>query len=229
MNNKSLIKVALVDDNRQMLMSLQELLKYSGQIEVVIMARSVLRYLDELDKINKESFPDVTLMDIEMDEIDGIQAVKMTKLKYPSHPILMLTMFDDDDLIFEAIKSGACGYLLKDEKINIIIDHVKTLLRDGGAPMSPTIARKTFDMLMRYQDLNSNDKSIKIKTYFSLSEREVEVLKLMVDGLDYKDISSNLSISPNTVRKHITNIYSKLHVSSKAQAINLVYKSNLLN
>ena len=160
-------------------------------------------------------------MDIEMPEMKGTEAVKFASSIYPDLKFLMLTVFDDDDKIFDAIKNGASGYLLKDEKTSTIIDHIQQLLDIGGAPMSPSIARKALSLLSR-SNINENplgDAADQVTS--KLSERECDVLRLVVEGKDYRAIAEKLFLSSHTIRKHIANIYGKLHVSSKAQVINL--------
>jgi DNA-binding NarL/FixJ family response regulator len=139
---------------------------------------------------------------------------------YPGTRFLMLTVFDDDDKIFDAIRAGAVGYFLKDEKIENIIQGIKDVLDSGGSPMSPRIARKALNLLMNA----TVDTSKKEEDDSNLSDREKEILKLMVEGHDYKVVAEKLFISPHTVRKHIANIYEKLHVTSKVQAVRLAMK-----
>jgi DNA-binding NarL/FixJ family response regulator len=160
------------------------------------------------------------LMDIEMPEMNGIKTVEVAAQHYPNTKFIMLTVFDDEDKIFEAIKAGASGYLLKDDTTNKIYESIIEVVDLGGAPMSPGIARKALALLSKVQvpqpELNSIPEEI--------SQRELEILKWLVNGLDYKAIAEKLFISPHTVRKHIGNIYQKLHVNSKAQAIRLALK-----
>jgi DNA-binding NarL/FixJ family response regulator len=134
----------------------------------------------------------------------------------------MLTVFDDEEKIFNAIRAGASGYLLKDENIDGIIDYIKLVHQDKGAVMSPAIARKALDMLVNKKAFAETAGDIGKET--SLSERETEVLKGLVDGMDHKSIASKLNLSPATVRTHIINIYRKLHVSSKTQAVGLALR-----
>ncbi|MGB4929476.1 MAG: response regulator transcription factor, partial [Chitinophagales bacterium] len=140
---------------------------------------------------------------------------------YPEVKFIMLTVFDDDDKLFEAIKAGASGYFLKDEKITTILEGLKQAIYEEGAPMSPRIARKTLNLMVNPL---VNEKSVTEPS--DLSNREMEILKLLVQGSDYKAIAEKLFISPNTVRKHIANIYTKLQVSSKIQLVNLAAKNN---
>ena len=133
----------------------------------------------------------------------------------------MLSIFDEDDKIFEAIKAGANGYLLKDEPLEKIKEAIRNLLDDAGAPMSPSIARKALELLMNAK-VNIDTTKTNNENEYNLTEREKEILKHLVDGLEYKEIADLTTTSPNTVRNHITNIYKKLHVTSKAQAIRMV-------
>jgi DNA-binding NarL/FixJ family response regulator len=222
------IPLAIVDDKSQNRISLCEQIKYFDEMEVVLTAQNGRDFLDQMKMLQRNHLPAVVLMDIEMPVMDGIRAVQHAHALYPEVKFLMLTVFDDDDKIFEAIKAGASGYLLKDEKISVIIDFIRQLVEIGGAPMSPHIARKAMDLLMkaslpgRTADIEANSSS------YELSERELEVLKLLVEGCDYRSTAEKLFLSTHTVRKHIANIYSKLHVSSKAQAIRIASTTGLI-
>lgn len=152
--------------------------------------------------------------------INGIEAVKKGKERYPNSKYLMLTIFDEDEKIFNAIKAGANGYLLKDEPIEKIKEAIVNLLNDEGAPMSPGIARKALNLLMTSKMEFSDEKQV-TSTKYNLTEREKEVLVFLTHGLEYKEIASNMNVSPNTVRNHISSIYRKLHVTSKTQAIRI--------
>ena len=136
----------------------------------------------------------------------------------------MVTIFDDDEKIFEAIKAGASGYLLKDESGQVISDAIKELIEFGGAPMSPRIARKALNLLM-----NASITTDKKEEQSELSTREMDILKLMVEGCDYKQVADKLNISPHTVRKHIANIYDKLHVCSKVEAVKIAIRKGWFN
>jgi len=217
------IPIAIVDDNTQNRNFLVEQIKYSNEVHVIFTAKNGDDFLRQMKMLPKNLHPSVVLMDIEMPEMNGMDAVKYGKQIYPDLKFLMLTVFDDDDKIFEAIKNGASGYLLKDEKTITIIDYIQQLLEIGGAPMSPSIARKALSLLSRSR-LNE-DNSIKQNINERLSERECDVLKLVVEGKDYKAIAEKLFLSTHTIRKHIANIYEKLHVNSKAQIINMALQS----
>ena len=221
MKREAPVRVAIADDNRTMLTSLSEFLNYSPHTDVVLTASNGSEMLECLKSLPDVRFPEVVLTDVNMPEMDGIELVRRGKALYPSLKFLMLTVHDDEDTLFEAIKAGANGYLMKDEMISVIVKHVQHLANNGSVPMSVRIARKTLELLSRIDRSGSSDAGSNLDR-FDLSDREKEVLQLLVNGLDYRSIARELSISPHTVRKHTSNIYDKLHVSSKTQAINLV-------
>jgi DNA-binding NarL/FixJ family response regulator len=222
------IPVAIVDDNTQNRRSLAEQLSYSDEVTVRFTSKNGIDFLEQMKTTPADMHPTVVLMDIEMPEMKGTEVVRYAHQIYPDLKFLMLTVFDDDDKIFEAIKNGANGYLLKDEKTSTIIEHIQQLIEIGGAPMSPSIARKALSLLSRSR-LNETDTDSRDNVAERLSERECDVLKLVVEGKDYKAIAEKLFLSTHTIRKHIANIYEKLHVSSKAQVINLALQSKWFN
>ena len=217
-------KIAIVDDKQPNRVSLNERISASHAYEVVFMAVNGEDFLERMKACSAEQMPQLILMDIDMPIMDGIEAIRKSKSKYPDLKYLMVTVFDDDDKIFEAIKVGASGYLLKDEPASVISNAIKEVLEFGGAPMSPRIARKAMNMLM-----NASIEKPKDQEANSLSNREMDILKLMVDGYDYKVVADKLFISPHTVRKHIANIYDKLHVCSKVDAVKIALKKGWFN
>ena len=219
--------IAIVDDNTQNRLSLADQMSYSDEVLVRFTAKNGVDFLEQMKALPVNLHPAIVLMDIEMPEMKGTEAVKYAHQIYPDLKFLMLTVFDDDDKIFDAIKNGASGYLLKDEKTSTIIDYIQQLLEIGGAPMSPVIARKALSLLSRSHITGTDNIKDDIST--KLSERECDVLKLVVEGKDYKAIAEKLFLSTHTIRKHIANIYEKLHVSSKAQVINMALQSKWFN
>lgn len=213
-----MITIAIVDDKQPNRVSLNEKITYDTDITVAFMAANGEDFLEQMKTSNPK--PDVVLMDIDMPIMNGIEAVNIATELYPSTQFIMLTVFDDDEKIFDAIKAGAIGYLLKDETVDRIITSVKEIVEFGGSPMSPRIARKALQLLTQ-----ANIDVKKEAEESVLSEREMDILKGLVQGLDYKSVAEKLFISPHTVRTHITNIYKKLHVSSKSQAIMLAVKN----
>ena len=221
------IQIAIVDDKRLLRASLAEQISYYEEVKVVLQSSDGEDFLTSMNALNASQRPQVVLMDIEMPIMDGIEAVSIGKEVYPDTHFLMLTVFDEDDKLFEAIKAGASGYLLKDEKVTNIVKAITEIVYDGGVPMSPRIARKALGLLR-----NSPSESEEVKSTnndYSLSAREMEILNRIVDGLNYQEIGERLYISPHTVRKHIANIYEKLHVSNKASAIKIAMKKKWFN
>ncbi|MBC7383360.1 MAG: response regulator transcription factor [Bacteroidia bacterium] len=217
-----MIRIAIVDDKEQNRVSLAEKLTFKKEFEIVFLAANGQDFLDKMNHAKKVNQPQVVLMDIDMPVMNGIEAVNHGSRVYMNTKFLMLTVFDDDDKIFDAIKAGAIGYLLKDEKVERISDAIKETIDSGGAPMSPRIARKALKLLMQ-SNVEFKKEDVEVTT--RLTDREREILKYIVDGHDYRAIGEKLFISPNTVRTHITNIYEKLHVCNKAQAINVAIKN----
>jgi DNA-binding NarL/FixJ family response regulator len=210
------IKLAIAEDNKIIARSLLEKLSvFSEEIEIKFVAKNGKELLD---KLKSEKNIDVILMDIEMPEMDGIQATFEVKNLYPQIKILILTVFDDDDKIFNAIQNGASGYLLKEESPEAIFNAIKIIVEDG-ATMSPSIASKILN-LMRKLELKPDSKTAdqNLET-FDLSQREIEVLEKVKMGKDHKKIADELFISPSTVRKHLENIYVKLQVHNKMEAV----------
>ncbi len=212
--------IAIVDDKKVIRRVVEERFALEANYKVLFTAENGQDFLEQMMVARKSISPDVILMDIDMPIMTGIEAVSKAKAIYPETKFLMLTIFDEDDKIFEAIQSGANGYLLKDEPLENIKSAIRNLLDEGGAPMSPSIARKALNLLM-HAKLNPNNAKELNHDNYKLSDREKEVLKYLVDGLEYKEIAERLSTSPNTIRNQITNIYKKLHVTSKAQAIRM--------
>lgn len=221
MQKKKMTYIAIVDDKKQIRNALQERLAETENLKVVFMAENGNDFLEKMRESHKIRTPDLVLMDIDMPLMTGIEAVSIAKDIYPNSKFIMLTIFDEDEKIFEAIKAGADGYLLKDEPVEKIKEAIRVLLDEGGAPMSPAIARKALQLLMQAK---SPIVDKKIEEPSALTSREQEILKHLVDGLEYKEIAQMSATSPNTIRNQVSNIYKKLHVSSKAQAINLALK-----
>lgn len=203
--------MALAEDNDFLAHSIQEKLElFEEDIEFKY---RVSNSLELLGMLKKDHCVDVILMDIEMPEMDGITGTDIISRKYPQIKIIILTVFDDEDKIFSAIKAGARGYLLKDEPPEKIHEGIRMVM-EGGAPMSSTIAAKTL-ALLRNPDLSKLPGTEDIR----LTPRQIEVLEQLSKGLNHQEIAENLFISPATVRKHIEHIYEKLHVHNKLEAV----------
>ena len=204
MENK--IKVCIFDDNHKLRDAVALLLSFSDNINL---CGSFADAKNLKEKLSCE--PDVILMDIDMPQLNGIEAVKQLKKLKPDVQVLMFTVFEDDEKIFQSICNGASGYLLKNTEPQKIIDSIVEVV-GGGAPMSPSIARKVLSSFK----LSANENK---KNDYHLSTREIEVLSHLVNGLSYKMIADKCSISYETVRSHIKNIYEKLHVVSMTSAV----------
>ncbi len=216
-----MIRIAIAEDNDSLARAIHEKLElFEEEIEVAFRACDG-RELQEM--LAGDHTPNVILMDIEMPVMDGITATEIIREKYPQIKIIMLTVFDDEERIFNSIQAGANGYLLKEEPPDKIYEGIKMIL-EGGAPMSPVIAAKSLQLLRDPSRIEKREEDPEIK----LSKRETEVLAQLSSGLNYKEIAENLFISPFTVRKHIENIYKILHVNSKMQAVNKAQKYKLI-
>jgi DNA-binding NarL/FixJ family response regulator len=219
MTQEPTIHIALVDDNPMNRQSLAKMLTQTGEINILFTANDGQDFLNKMKSNEYALKTQLVLMDIDMPMLDGIETVRAASELYPSVAYIMLTVFDDDDKIFEAIKAGAVGYLLKDESVEAIISGIIETVRLGGSPMSPRIARRALQLL-------ANPPKEAKKEATELSAREMQILELMVEGLDYKETAAKLYLSTYTVRAHIYNIYKKLHVCSKAEAVRLAMKKN---
>ncbi|MFY0608180.1 MAG: response regulator transcription factor [Cyclobacteriaceae bacterium] len=212
-----IIKIGIVDDNVHLANQMVNNFSLFSHIRICLIASNGLDLLNQL----KLSQPDVILMDVQMPEMDGIAATKEVKTLYPKIKILMLSVFDQDDKVFHSILAGASGYLLKEESPVRILEAVENVL-NGGASMSALIAAKALN-LIRFQ--NNQSLPEKPPSDFGLSNREMEILEHLADGKDYLKIAEALFISPNTVKKHISNLYEKLHVHSKAEAVRIAVEN----
>ena len=218
------IRIGIVDDKQINRITVKEkLLKYP-EVELVLEAKNGEDFLEQLKEMTDDEKPQLVLMDLEMPVLDGIQTIALVSPVYPDIKFIVLTVFEDNEKIFEAIKAGAHGYLLKDEQAINIIEAINQVVDYDGMPMSPVIARKAMAMLKQTGSVpvaereGSSPESL-------LSEREVDILKELATGKSYKAIGEKLFISKFTVRKHVSNIYNKLHVDSRTQVINVAQKN----
>lgn len=214
------IKTVIVDDNTFLIKAIQEKLSFFEDIQIKFTA---LDGTDLITKISSNHNIDVILMDIDMPVLNGIEATEIIKNKYPHIKVIMLTVFDNDENIFNAIKAGADGYLLKEVDPKTLYEGIVDTL-NGGAAMNPSIALKTLKLLRNPIDLDNKKEEEIIK----LSAREIDVLEQLSKGLNYINIAENLFLSPSTVRKHIENIYTKLQVHNKLEAVQKAKKNNLI-
>ena len=220
-----MIRVAIADDKLNNRNILADKLQRNNFFEITFQAADGEEFLDKMRNLPEDEYPHIVLMDLEMPVIDGVAAIASGSSLYPKVKFVVLTIFDDDDRIFKAIKAGACGYLLKEESGAVIIEMLMNLWESGAGPISPSIAYKILQIVQQPAS------SLQVKTsenLFQLSEREKEILQLLSQGLEYKEIASKINISPNTVKKHSINVYHKLHVNSKAQALRIAYTKGLI-
>ncbi len=200
------INIAVIEDENAIRSSLKSYLKKQPEYEVGIVADSVESFMEQL---KTESTPDIVIVDIRLPGLSGISGISYIKEKFPTMEFIVFTSYDDWELVFDSLRAGASGYLLKNSNLSAIRDAV-TLLRSGGAPMSPEIAKKVIKYF-------SSEKTPKIGETLTIKERQV--VDGLVEGLSYKMIAGKLGISIDTVRFHIKHVYRKLHVNSKAEVI----------
>ena len=215
-----MIRIVIVDDNTFLIKAIQEKLSFFDDLEVKFTAS---HGIDVLEKLDANHNIDLILMDIEMPKMDGIEATYQVKQRYPQIKIIMLTVFDNDENIFRSIKAGADGYLLKEVNPNDLHQGVIDTL-NGGATMTPSIALKTLKLFRNPIEFDTNTNQEEI----NLTTREIEVLEQLSKGLKYNLIADNLFLSVGTVRKHIENIYTKLQVHNKLEAIQKAKNNKLI-
>lgn len=201
------VKVAVFDDSKTLRNGLKLLINSSEKLTCVGVFENCLHVLDDISSSN----PDVVLMDINMPHINGIEALKMVKSKFPTVKVLMQTVFEDDDKVFASVCAGADGYILKKTSPEKLIESILEA-NEGGAPMTPTVARQVLRLFSQENRLGNN-------LQFNLSEREHEILSLLVQGLSYKMIAEECFISYATVNTHVKHIYEKLQVHSVVEAV----------
>ena len=210
------LRVAIFDDNAKRREGLQLLIDSTEEMTFVGSwpdCRDVVRHITE-------SSPDVVLMDIDMPHVDGIEGVTLIRKQFKDVKILMQTVLEDNARIFSSIIAGADGYLLKQTQPGKLIEGIVEVTQ-GGAPMTPVIAAK---VLKLFAQRGSNSKAID----FQLSERELEILKLLAEGYSYKIIAARCNISYATVNTHVSHIYEKLQVKGVASAVNLAVREGLI-
>jgi DNA-binding NarL/FixJ family response regulator len=217
-----MLKIALVDDNRITRVGRADELRYSGKIQIVFTAQDGNDFLNKMKALNSKQLPEIVVMDIDMPIKNGIEAIRIAKPIYPDIEFIILTVFDEEEKIFDAIKAGASGYILKDESTESILNHLEQVKEFKAVPMSPSVARKALKLMTGGINTKTNDFD-----NHELTPREIDVLKCMVNGLNYREIAEQLNISPNTVRNQISSIYKKLHVTCKVDAVKVALKNDL--
>lgn len=211
-----MIRVVIFEDNTNLRVGLYQLINGSPGFTCAGAFEDCSRLIKNI----KDTNPDIVLMDIQMPGINGIEGVGIIRDKFPNLKVLMQTVFEEDEKIFQSILAGASGYILKNTPPARILDALKEI-HEGGAPMSPSIATKVLKMV-------SNSSQNSTTQNFNLSDREKEILSCLVKGMRYKRIAEVCFISVDTVRGHIRNIYEKLHVHSKSEAVAKAIKGNIV-
>jgi len=209
------IRVIVFEDNRSLRDSLVQMVSNRDGFVFAGAFENCTRLLQNIE----DTMPDVILMDIQMPGMNGIEAVRIIRASYPNMKILMQTVFEDEEKIFQAIYAGASGYILKNTSPSRFLEFIRETF-EGGAPMSPTVATKVLKMVVRKPDNSNHD--------FNLTEREKDILSCLVRGMSYKLAANECFISIDTVRGHIRNIYEKLHVHSKSEAVATAIKRNIV-
>jgi DNA-binding NarL/FixJ family response regulator len=207
------VSIIIFEDNDPLRESLVVLLKSSTEYEVL----GDYNHCRDAANIIRRSKPDVVIMDIDLPEQSGIQGTRIIKETKPDTAVIMYTMFEDDKKIFDSLCAGANGYILKINTPYKLFDAIREVM-EGGAPMSPTIARR---VLQSFQQKN-------MQHFYDLSKRENEILHYLTEGYSIKLIASELGIAYETVRSHLKNIYSKLHVNCGKEAIAKVLKEKII-
>lgn len=211
------ISVCIVDDNRELRNALEEIITMSEGYKCAATFGTAEEAITQLQALK----PDVVLMDINLGSDEtGIDVVRTLKPRIPSTNFMMCTVYEENEKIFEALSAGASGYILKKTDPARMLEAIRELY-EGGAPMSSQIARKVvsaFQQSGKSSSVNESSGDIGL-----LTNREKEILELLSKGLMYKEIAARIFLSPETVRKHVYNIYEKLHVSNRVAAVNKFY------
>jgi NarL family two-component system response regulator LiaR len=218
MANESTIRVVLIDDHDLLRRGMKTMLESHSGIDVVGEASNGTEALGTVEAV----LPDVVLIDVIMPGKDGIEATREIKDAFPNVSVVVLSGHGEQQFVFDALKAGASGYLLKNAELDEVVDTVK-LAAGGEAKLSPTLASQVLSEFQTYQKVDVAD------VFQPLTPREREILKLMSQGLPNKTIASRLSISERTVTTHVANIYSKLHVNNRVSAIQEAMRRRILD
>ena len=209
------VKVAIIEDRREIRDGLSMMINFTEGFRCTGAFRSMEEAIQRLPA----QLPDIVLSDIGLPGMDGIEGIRILKEKFPQLTILMLTVYDDNERIFDALCAGACGYLLKKTPPAKLIDSLNEALA-GGAPMSPEIARKVITLFREVRPPERVD--------YDLTPHELRLLKLLVEGHSYKTAATALNVSVNTVSFHLKSIYEKLQVHSKSEAVAKALQNRLI-
>jgi DNA-binding NarL/FixJ family response regulator len=218
MDTDQKIRVVLIDDHDLLRRGIRTMLESEGDIEVVGEASDGVDALATVER----TVPDVVIIDVIMPNKDGIEATREIKNTLPNVGVVVLSGHDEQQFIFDAIKAGASGYLLKTAELEEVLDTVRSISR-GGARIDPTVASQLLSEFQSYQSAEAAE------AYAPLTPREREILQRMSEGLPNKTIANRLSISERTVTTHIANIYTKLHVNNRVSAIQEAMRRRILD
>ena len=207
------ISLAIVEDLDEVRDGLKNFISLSTDFTILDTFKSAEEALYDIPKLQ----PDIVIMDINLPGMNGIECIRQVKDKSPKTQFMMFTVYENDEKVFEALKAGASGYLLKNTGLVQLIESLKEL-HNGGSPMSANIARK---LVTVFRNKETATEAVEV-----LSPRENEILLLLSKGLLYKEIANQLTISVATVRQHIHHIYEKLHVQNRTEAINKAFGKN---
>ena len=207
------ISLAIVEDLDEVRDGLRSFISLSNDFKVLDTFKTAEEALCNIPKLQ----PDIVIMDISLPGMSGIECIRQVKDKSPKTQFMMFTVYENDEKVFEALKAGASGYLLKNTGLDQLIESLKELY-NGGSPMSANIARKLVTVFR-----NKEKEAVAVQ---AISGRENEILQLLSKGLLYKEIADRLKISVSTVRQHIHHIYEKLHVQNRTEAINMAFGKN---
>jgi DNA-binding NarL/FixJ family response regulator len=213
--SEKIIKVAIIEDRREIREGLAMLISYTDGFECTGKYGSMEEALTSI----RHKMPDVVLSDIGLPGMDGIEGIRILKEKYPNLTILMLSVYDDNERIFDALCAGACGYLLKKTPPAKLIESLRDAI-SGGAPMSPEVARKVITLFRDFRPPEKVD--------YDLTPHEIRLLRLLVEGHSYKSAAAELRVTVNTISFHLKNIYEKLQVHSKSEAVAKALQSGLI-
>jgi len=206
LNRTGVIKTAIIEDRRDIREGLTRMIERTNGFRCTGSFGSMEEALVKI----KEDVPDVALVDIGLPGMSGIEGIGLLKEQHPQMMFLILTIYDDDERIFDALCVGACGYLLKNTPMNRLLEGLREAVT-GGAPMSPEVARRVIALFRDFRPPARAD--------YELTPHEVRLLKLLVDGHSYKTAATELNVSVNTIKFHLRNIYDKLQVHSKSEAV----------
>ncbi|NLK98488.1 MAG: response regulator transcription factor [Epulopiscium sp.] len=216
-----MIKVMIAEDQELIRQSLEFVISNKEDMKIVALAATGKQAVE----LAKEKKPDVILMDIRMPEMDGVEATKIIKKMYPEIKIIVLTTFDDDEYVFDALKNGASGYLLKGISLNELVESIRIVM-NGGSLINPTIATKVCKFFSQMAEADYTNK-IQSDALSSLNKNELKIMKLIGMGYSNKEITKELNFSEGTVRNYISNILSKLDLRDRTQIAILAVQTGI--